>query len=307
METILRTHRLVKTYRGRIAVRDVSMTIERGEIYGLLGPNGAGKSTTLRMIVGLVWPTAGEIELFGETLHSGNRHRLLERVGATMERPGFYGNLTALENLRLHARLMGMEDERRFADVLERVGLQEEKNRLVRQFSLGMRQRLAIARALLHHPELLVLDEPTNGLDPAGIKALRQLLSDLVQTMQITVLLSSHMLSEVQQLATKIGILVQGRLVEEISAAELERRNRHYLELKVSDEKKAAVLLEQKLGISDYRVMEPGMLRIYERLSESGVINRTLVTNGVDVRELVLMRDSLEDYFLQLTGGTGDA
>lgn len=307
METILRTHRLAKVYRKRVAVRDVSMTIGRGEIYGLLGPNGAGKTTTLRMIVGLVRPSAGEIELFGEPLHSGNRSRLLERIGANMERPGFYGNLTAWENLRLHARLMGMEDEARMADVLERVGLQAEKDRLVRQFSLGMRQRLAIARALLHHPEFLVLDEPTNGLDPAGIKALRQLLIDLAQTMRITVLLSSHMLSEVQQLATKIGILVQGRLVEEISVAELERRNRHHLELKVSDEKKAAVLLEQKLGIADYHVVEPGVIRVYERLSESGVLNRTLVSNGVDVRELVLKRDSLEDYFLRITGETGDA
>lgn len=302
MEYVLRTRRLTKKYRGRAVVRDVHMTVRPGEIYGFLGPNGAGKTTTLRMILGLIRPSSGEVELFGEKLTPGN-YRLLERIGSIIEFPGFYPNLTAAENLEIHRRLMGMGNRDCIDEALDVVGLSGARNRKVKTFSLGMKQRLGIARALMHHPELLILDEPTNGLDPAGIKEVRQLLLDLAQNRRITVLISSHILSEVQQMATKIGIIHQGRLLEEIDYDTLQKKNRHYIEVKVSDDKKAAFLLEQKLGITDYLICEPGVIRIYERLSDSGRINRTLVENQVDVREIFLMRDTLEDYFLRLTGG----
>jgi bacitracin transport system ATP-binding protein len=302
VESILRTKHLTKHYRRQAAVQDLSLTIRPGEIYGFLGQNGAGKTTTLRMILGLVRPTAGEIELFGERVR-GNRRRFLERIGEIIENPGFYRDLSGEENLEIHRRLMGMENRECIAEALETVGLLNEKNRQVKTYSLGMKQRLGIARALLHHPELLILDEPTNGLDPVGIKEVRQLLLDLSAKRQITVLVSSHILSEIQQMATRIGILHQGRLVEEIDYDVLQKKNRHCILVRVSDEKKAAYILEEELQISDYQVPERGVLRIYERLNESARVNRLLVERGLEVREISIMRDSLEDYFVKLTGG----
>lgn len=301
MDIVLRTHQLTKRYGKKLAVSGVNMTVKRGEIYGFLGQNGAGKTTTLRMITGMVKPTAGNIELFGRTEEKG-RHRLFRRMGTIIETPGAYRNLTAWENLDLHRRLMGVPEKERVEEILELVGLTEARNVKYKKFSLGMKQRLGIGRALLHQPEFLVLDEPTNGLDPQGIMEIRQLLRDLAEKRKITILISSHILSEIQQLATKIGIIHQGRLLEEIDYETLQQKNRHYLQLKVSDDRRAAFLLENRLRIADYQVAEPGVLRVYERLHESARINRLLIENGVDIAEATLMRDSLEDYFIRLTG-----
>lgn len=302
MEWILRTSCLSKDYKGYKAVNEVSLCAARGEIYGFLGQNGAGKTTTIRMILGLVWPTSGEVELFGERVKPG-KHMHLERIGSIIEYPGFYPNLTSVENLDIHRRLMGVPERSRIDEALELAGMYEVRNKKAGSLSLGMKQRLGIARALLHRPELLILDEPTNGLDPVGIKEIRKLLLELATVKNITIFMSSHILSEVQQLASRIGILHQGRLLEEIDREGLQGKSKNHIQLRVGNDKKTAMLLEQQLGIHDYLMAEPGVIRIYERLEESASINRILVENGVEVLEIAVMKDSLEDYFIQLTGG----
>ncbi|MDF2718327.1 MAG: bacitracin transporter ATP-binding protein [Paenibacillus sp.] len=302
MEYLLKTNGLTKRYKSHTAVEGISISLKKGEIYGFLGQNGAGKTTTIRMIMGLIKPTSGQIELFGEKLESGRRPPF-ERIGSMIEIPGFYQNLTAAENLDIHRRMMGMGNKETIEEALEQADLLEVRNKRVKSFSLGMKQRLGIARSLLHHPELLILDEPTNGLDPAGIKEVRQLIIELASKRNISVLVSSHILSEIQQMATVIGIIHNGRLVEEIEQQALQMKNRHCMEFKVSDDRGTAMLLEQKLGIRDYSVPEPGIVRVYERLSESAGINRMLVGNNIDVAEITMIRETLEDYFLSLTGG----
>lgn len=302
MNEILRTHHLTKRYGAKTVVNEVNMNIKAGDIYGFLGQNGAGKTTALRMMMGLIHPSAGEIELFGAALH-GNKSKAMERIGSIIEYPGFYLNLNAVDNLEIHRRLMGMGNKERIDDVLATVGLLDAKEQKVKSYSLGMKQRLGIARALLHHPELLILDEPTNGLDPGGIKEMRQLFMELAHKRGITFLISSHLLGEIEQLATKIGIIHKGNLLEEIDRETLQKKTRHYLELKVTDEQKAALILEQKLGTTDYLVAGPGALRVYEFLDQPDKVSFTLANNGVGIREIVLSGDSLEDYFLKLTGG----
>ncbi|SFF17945.1 bacitracin transport system ATP-binding protein [Paenibacillus catalpae] len=302
MDYVLRTNHLTKRYGGKTVVHNLNMTIRQGDIYGFLGQNGAGKTTTIRMIMGLIRPTSGEVEWFGEGVRGG-RARAMERIGAIIEYPGFYLNLNAVDNLDIHRRLMGMGNKEYIEEVLSLVGLLEARNEKVKNYSLGMKQRLGIARALLHHPELLVLDEPTNGLDPAGIKEIRQLFLDLARQRGITFLISSHLLSEVEQLATRIGIIHQGNLLEEIDYEDFQRKTRHYLEIKVDDDKKAAYVLEQKLGVSDYRIADPGILHLYDLLDQPAKVNLTLTNHEVAVREIRLSGDSLEDYFLKVTGG----
>ncbi|MGB8953930.1 MAG: ABC transporter ATP-binding protein [Tumebacillaceae bacterium] len=305
MDIVLRTHALTKQYKRVTAVRDLNMTIERGQIYGFLGQNGAGKTTTLRMMLGLIHPTSGHVELFGERAEP-HKYRNFARIGSVIEVPGFYPNLTVAENLDIHRRLMGMENRNSIEESLEAVGLLPVQGRFVKTLSLGMKQRLGIARALLHRPELLILDEPINGLDPIGIKEVRQLLHELVRRRSMTVLFSSHILTEVEHLATKIGFIARGQLLEEIMYDDLQRKNRHYLELKVSDDRRASLLLEQQLGLQDYLVVEQGVLRLFDGLGDAPLINRLMIENGVDVGELKLVRDSLEDYFVRLTGGQFD-
>lgn len=302
MEPILKTSNLTKMYDNYAAVNRMNMTITKGEIYGFLGQNGAGKTTAIRMMLGLVKPTSGEVEMFGEKI-TKNSFKAFERVGAIIETPGSYKNLTAYENLDIHRRLMGISTKSSIEEALDLVGLLEVRNRKVGKFSLGMKQRLGLARALLHQPDFLILDEPTNGLDPQGIKDIRHLLLDLARQRDITILVSSHILSEIEQLASKIGIIHQGQLLVEMDMEQLRQKNRHYLEVVVSNDQQAAFILQENLGIVDYTVTELGKIRIFERMDESMLINRTLIKNGVDVAELVLNKGNLEDYFLGLTGG----
>ena len=300
MEYILKTYKLTKEFKNFSAVKNLNMNIKQGDIYGFLGENGAGKTTTIRMIMGLMKVTSGEIELFSEKDSKQNRN-LLQRIGSMIEYPGFYPNLTAGENLEIHRRMMGMQDKNCIIESLKITGIQDVKDKKVKEFSLGMKQRLGIARAMLHHPEFLILDEPTNGLDPSGIKETRELILDLCKTQGITFLISSHILSEIQQMATKIGIIHKGKLLEEIEYEELQRRNRHYINIKVNDDKKASFILEQKLNIKDFVIWEKNNLRVYENLQHASKINNILVSNDICVDELCVKVDSLEDYFLRLT------
>lgn len=199
--------------------------------------------------------------------------------------------------------MMGVQEKDSIKNSLKVVGIGNVENKKVKEFSLGMKQRLGIARSLLHHPEFLILDEPTNGLDPIGIKEIRELIIDLARKQNITFLISSHILSEIQQMATKIGIIHKGVLLEEISYNELKKRNRHYINIKVDKDKKSCFILEEKLNIKDYILWGKNNLRVYEKLQEVSTINKVLVSNDVLVEEICLKIDSLEDYFLKLTGG----
>ncbi|ACO84393.1 ABC transporter ATP-binding protein [Clostridium botulinum] len=302
MENILQTYNLTRKYGTTAVVDNINMNIKKGEIYGFLGRNGAGKTTTLRMIMGLISPTKGEYELFGKKMRD---REVFGRIGAIIETPGFYPNLTARENLDIHRRLMGIPNKEYVDEALEIVGLTnyDIKKKKVKKYSLGMKQRLGVARALLHKPELLILDEPTNGLDPVGIKEMRETLLDLNKKKEITILVSSHILGEIQQLATKIGIIHNGKLLEEIDYKSFEKKNRHYINLRVDNDKRAVTILEKSMNIKDYEVTEPNKIRIYEMLHKSNDVAKKMISEGVDVYEVNVMNDTLEDYFVRLTGG----
>ena len=306
MKYILQTRNLTKRYGNKTVVNDLNMNINKGDIYGFLGQNGAGKTTTLRMIMGLIQSTAGEIEVFGSKLDQKDQNKIMERIGVIIEYPGFYLNLTAEENLEIHRRLMGMGNKESIEEALAIVGLLEAKDQKVKGYSLGMKQRLGIARAILHHPEFLVLDEPLNGLDPVGIKEIRQLFLDLSKQ-GITILISSHLLSEIEQIATRVGIIHNGNLLEEVDYETLQKNSRHYLKINVNDEQKTVFILEQKLGITDYLIVGQGTVYLYENIDQPAVINATLTNNGIEVQGILLSRDSLEDYFLKVTGGGSHA
>lgn len=305
MNYAVRTINLTKDYKNHRAVDDLSLNIKKGEIYGFLGQNGAGKTTTLRMIMGLIKKSSGEVELFGDRVNTRNVYK---KIGSVIEYPGFYPNLTGEENLEIHRRMMGIENREYIDEALEAVSLvkSEIHGKKVKNYSLGMKQRLGLARAILHKPELLILDEPTNGLDPLGIKEIRETLISLKENKGITILVSSHMLSEIEHMATEIGIIHNGRLLEEIDYKELQRRNRKYLKVKVTDDKKASYLMESELNIHDYDVSDKNTLRIYEGLDRSADIARTLITNDVDLIEMHVSVDNLEDYFVRLTGGAAN-
>lgn len=302
MSTVIKTTNLTKIYGDQKSVNHLSITVNQGEIYGFLGRNGAGKTTTIRMLLGLIKPTYGEIEIFGENLFK-NQKGILRRVGSIVEIPGFYENLTSRENLLINAKIIGVHKKNAIDEALEIVGLQNENKKLVGKYSLGMKQRLGIARALLHYPELLILDEPTNGLDPIGIKEMRRLIKSLAIERNITILISSHILSEIEQLADHMGIIHEGMLLEEIGIDHLRKRNRKYLEFQVSNDNKATMLLEEYFNISDYEVYDEGMIRVYSHLGQQGTINRVFVQNDIEVLKIKMSEDRLEDYFEKLVGG----
>ncbi|CAM4218710.1 bacitracin ABC transporter ATP-binding protein [Bacillus manliponensis] len=302
MNAIIKTTNLTKIYGDQKSVDDLNITVQQGEIYGFLGRNGAGKTTTIRMLLGLIKPTYGQIEIFGEDLFKKQKE-ILKRIGSIVEVPGFYENLTARENLLINAKIIGVHKKNAIEEALEIVGLQNETKKLVGNYSLGMKQRLGIARALLHYPELLILDEPTNGLDPIGIKEMRRLLKSLVEERKITLLISSHILSEVEQLVDRMGIIHEGKLLEEIKFDDLRKRNRKYIEFQVLNDNKATLLLENYFGIVDYEVHEEGNIRVYSHFGQQGQINKVFVQNDIEVLKIMMSEDKLEDYFTKLVGG----
>ncbi|PEY99083.1 bacitracin ABC transporter ATP-binding protein [Bacillus sp. AFS018417] len=302
MSTIIKTTNLTKIYGNQKSVDNLNINVNQGEIYGFIGRNGAGKTTTIRMLLGLIKPTGGKIEIFGEDFLK-NQKEILRRIGSIVEVPGFYENLTARENLLINAKIMGVHKKNAIEEALEIVGLQHETKKLVGKYSLGMKQRLGIARTLLHYPELLILDEPTNGLDPIGIKEMRKLIKSLAQERNITILISSHILAEVEQLVDHMGIIHEGKLLEEIALDTLQKTNRKYLEFQVNNDNKAAMLLENQFHISDYEVHDEGNIRIYSHFGQQGQINKTFVQNDIEVLKIMMSEDRLEDYFTKLVGG----
>ncbi len=302
MPSIIKTKNLTKYFGDVKAVDNVSLKVRKGEIYGFLGRNGAGKTTTIRMLLGLIKPARGEIEIFGENLEKSKRD-ILERTGYAAEFSGFYPNLTGAENLEINLKLLGIQKKDAIEEALNIVGIWEERNKLIKKYSMGMKQRLGIARAILHNPELLIFDEPTNALDPIGIKEVRRLIKSLAEKRNITIFMSSHILSEVQQLANTIGVIHNGRLVEEISFDDLRKKNRKYIEIQVSNDGKASMLLERELKIYDYEVHEDNTIRIYSHYDMISEINKMFIIKDINVTKLGLSEDNLEDYFIKLTGG----
>lgn len=302
MSIIIKTKNLTKYYGKLRAVDNVNLTVKKGEIYGFLGRNGAGKTTTIKMMLGIIKPSSGEIEMFGENFKKEKRDTL-ERIGFAAEFSGFYPNLTGIENLKINTRLLGVQNMNAIEEALSIVGMWDERNKQIKKYSLGMKRRLGIARAIVHNPELLIFDEPTNGLDPIGIKETRRLIKALAEKRKITIFISSHILSEIQQLASTIGIIHNGKLLEEISFEELKKKNRKYIEVKVSDDAKACMLLEKKLDVYNYEVHEDNTIRIYSHYDMISEVNKMFVENDIDVVKLGLSEDNLEDYFIKLTGG----
>ncbi|MCI8938636.1 MAG: ATP-binding cassette domain-containing protein [Dorea sp.] len=302
MPDILQTNRLTKTIDGRDLVKNVNIHVKKGEIYGFLGPNGAGKTTVMKMITNLWKPTAGEVLLFGKRLtHSS--YEELKRMGIMIEFPSFYEHMSGTDNLQLHCEYMGYYTPGSVENALEMLGLSDAAKKPVKSYSLGMKQRLGIARAILCKPELLVLDEPTNGLDPAGIKQIRELFRMLCTEYGITIMISSHMLSEVESIADTIGVIHQGTMRKEISMRDISERNTAYIELAVGDSGKAAYILADQLGLEHFKVLDGRQIRIYEAGIDTNEIARALAVQGAEIRAIGAKAENLEDYFLKLTEG----
>lgn len=295
--SLIQTHGLSRRFGTQLAVDHLNLLVPAGGVYGFLGPNGAGKTTAIRMLLGLIRPTAGEVQMFGLELIA-NRHSLMRRVGALVEAPSLYPHLTGRENLEVTRRLIA--SPRSLVDAaLESMNLTKDADRRVREYSLGMRQRLGLALALLNKPELLILDEPTNGLDPAGIHEMRALIRRMPEELGVTVFLSSHLLSEVEQIASHIGIIHEGKLLFQGTLAELQNKQRIQLKVGVKQPARAIDCLTNA-GWEVHQV--DGMLSVAARTSDDAVaINTLLIEHRIDVFHLALAQASLEEIFLTLT------
>ncbi|MCO0815335.1 ABC transporter ATP-binding protein [Lactococcus lactis] len=303
---IIETKNLTKQYGEQKSVANLSIHVRKGSIYGLLGRNGAGKTTTMKMLLGLTQPTLGEAKIFNQDIKNDMKS-ILPRVGSLIESPGFYPNLTGTENLKIFARLRGVPNQDAVRNVLALVGLPYNDKKLFSQYSLGMKQRLAIALTLMHDPEVIILDEPINGLDPIGIAEIRSFIRDLCDKQGKTILISSHILSEIEKLADDIGIINNGELLEEGSLEELEQKNNKYIHFIVSDTSEAARILENEFQISDFQIIDNKQLKIYDTSLSVATINRTFILRDLEVSEARLQEDTLEDYFKRVTGGVGIA
>lgn len=303
---VIETKQLTKIYGEQTAVSKVNLHVKKGRIYGLLGRNGAGKTTIMKMVLGLTSITSGEVDVFGKNI-KGREKRVYPRIGAIIETPGFYPNLTGTENLEIFAKLRGTAAPHAVKNALEIVGLPYKDKKLFSKYSLGMKQRLGIANAILHDPELLILDEPTNGLDPIGIAEVRDFIKELSAAQGKTILISSHILSEISLLADDIGIIDNGVLLEESGMRELEEKNRKYILLQVSDIPKTTLILERQFHLTDYSVQDDHTLRLYDASLDMGEVNKVLVMQDITVMSSLLCNDTLEDYFKKITGGEGIA
>ncbi len=303
---VIETKNLTKQYGTQKSVADLNIHVRQGRIYGLLGRNGAGKTTTMKMLLGLTQPTYGKVTIWGKPLRT-NEKKLLPRIGSLIESPGFYPNLTATENLRIFATLRGVTSRNAIKNALDLVGLPYKDKKLFSQYSLGMKQRLAIALAIMHDPELLILDEPINGLDPIGIAEVRSFIRDLCTERGKTILISSHILSEIALLADDIGIIDHGALLEEESLAELEAKSSKYIRFTVSSTTQASRILERSFHETHFTVQDDYKMRLHNLDVSVGKIVTAFVENGLTVSEAYICEESLEDYFKRVTGGEGIA
>ena len=305
-EQVLTTRGLTKRYGHALAADHIDLDLERGQIYGLVGRNGAGKTTIIRMITAQTAPTEGEVSLFGAQGERENA-RMRTHTGAMVETPSFYPYLNARQNLEYYRIQRGIPGRHAVDEALEAAGLTDTGTKPFKHFSLGMKQRLGLALALMNRPDLLLLDEPINGLDPEGIVEFRNLLLKLNRDRQTTILISSHILSELANLATCYGFIDHGVVLEQISAARLSEKCRACLELRVDDTARAARVLEEEMGSRDFEVLSPSVIRLDSHLDQPGEVTRALVGAGVGLSAVEPQGANLEDYFLSLIGGVHHA
>lgn len=296
MEYVLQTNDLTKKFGKKAAVNGISLNVRRGDIYGFIGRNGAGKTTLIRMVSGLARPTQGKIRLF-ESDDLANQRR---KTGTMIENPAVYPNMTAKQNLHFYCRLLGLDPASKINDMLILVGLQDTGKKKAKNFSLGMKQRLAIAISLLGDPEFLMLDEPINGLDPTGIKEIRELLLHLNQERKITILISSHILGELSKIANRYGVINNGVMVTEFTNEELEKRCVGELEIKVDNATKAKNIISGIVDATAINILDDNTIRVTKDLNKAGAINMELAKNGIVVNSSSITGQDLEAYFLQL-------
>ena len=302
---IVRTNNLTKSYRGSFALRDVSVTMRTGKIYGLIGQNGAGKTTFMRLIAGLSFPTEGSVELFG---HRGERALQNERrrIGCMIEHPGFVSHMTAKENLAYYRIMRGVPNKEIEDELLEMVGLADAGRKKAKHFSLGMKQRLGIAIALLGNPEFLILDEPINGLDPLGVVEIRNLLKKLCEERQMTILISSHNLPELYQTASNYIIIHKGEVKRTLTLEQLEENCKRHLSIKCDQPEKLASVLETQLQTVNFKVMPDQTIKLYDCLDDQDKVAKAIHENGIVVMKFAVEGDTLENYFISVIGGERD-
>lgn len=303
-ELLLQTRNLTKQYGRHRAVDDVNMHIKKGAIYGFIGRNGAGKTTCLKMISGLSTPSYGEIEMFG--YKGKDLQKVRSRVGCLIEAPGLYGNMSAYDNLNIKCKLTGIKKKGYIEELLKTVGLDTVGEKKTKHYSLGMKQRLGIALALVGEPDLLILDEPINGLDPQGIVEVRETIQKLAKERGMTICISSHILEELSKLAIDYGIIHNGCLVQELTREELMKKCSERIELTLDNPKQAIPVLDD-MGFNSYQVIDKEHIHIFERLGESASLNMELAKAGIPVKGISITSEELENYFLRLTGGDNRA
>ena len=300
METVLKTNNVTKKFSKKIAVSAVNMNIKKGDIYGFIGRNGAGKTTLIKMLVGLSSPTSGTIELF----ENKNLDKERYRIGTVIEAPAFIPHLSAEQNMIIQWKLLGAKDESIIKESLKLVGLDNVGKKKVKKFSLGMKQRLGIAMTLMGTPDFLILDEPTNGLDPEGIIEIRNMLKKLNQEKGITILISSHILSELSKLATRYGIINDGVLIEEFTEEELIKRCQSSLIVKVNNVNRACEILKNELATDKFSVLNENTLEVFDFIDTPGDVTKALSKNDISVDSISTKTVDLEDYFMKVIGGT---
>lgn len=294
-EIILKTHDLTKKYKSFVALDNANIQISKGDIYGLIGRNGAGKTTLMKIITTLSNKTSGDFELFGKKDTELTESK--RRIGCLIENPAFFPNLSAVDNLKYYAIQKGIVDKKQIDEALDLVGLTEAKKKKFKTYSLGMKQRLGIAFAILDNPDFIILDEPINGLDPIGISELRDLFKKLNHERNITILISSHILNELYQVANKFCIIEKGRVIKEITKEQLDEECSKCIVIKTTQASRAAVILEEQLQTKNYKIIDNQEIRLYDYLENSGKVNKVLIKNDIDIISLYETGITLEDYF----------
>ena len=293
-EIVLQTNNLTKKYKDFVALDSASITIHKGDIYGLIGRNGAGKTTLMKLVTTLTTKSGGSFSLFGKEEELTESKR---RIGCLIESPAFFDNLTAYQNLKYYSIQKGIVDEKQIDKVLKTVDLYKERNKKFKKFSLGMKQRLGIAFAILDNPDFIILDEPINGLDPIGIKEIRDTLKRLNEEEKITILISSHILSELYLIANHFCFIDKGRIIKDVSKEELDLECSKCIVIRTKDVKKATVVLEKELSTTNYKVIDNTEIRLYDYLENSAKVNKTLLSNDIEIMGIYESGISLEDYF----------